>query len=85
VVGQVLDEPDYPVSYAFITGVNGQGVTYLHRGDFTRHTSASGINNAEQVVGQTGTHAFITGPAGEGERELDTLSGDYSEASGFGH
>ena len=44
--------------------------------------SASGINNAGQVVGEFGTaggssQAFITGPNGVGMTDLGTLGGGY--------
>jgi probable HAF family extracellular repeat protein len=49
------------------------------------YSVAQGINDAGQVVGRSGDHAFITGPDGMGMRDLGTLGGDYSysEASGI--
>ena len=50
---------------------------------------ASGINDAGRVVGSSLTsggssHPFITGPGGEGMRDLGTLGGHYgSFASGI--
>ena len=49
---------------------------------------ASGINDAGQVVGYSGTnggfdHAFITGPNGMGLRDLGTLGGTRSYALGI--
>ena len=46
----------------------------------------SGINDAGQVIGHSGTatgetHAFITGPDGFDIRDLGTLGGNYSSAS----
>jgi probable HAF family extracellular repeat protein len=46
-------------------------------------SSAYGINDAGQVVGDSGGHAFITGPDGVGMRDLGTLGGDYSSAYGI--
>jgi probable HAF family extracellular repeat protein len=52
------------------------------------YSSASGINDAGQVVGTSQTdngqyHAFITGPNGGGMTDLGTLGGDNSHASGI--
>ena len=52
------------------------------------YSFACGINDAGQVVGESGTaagayHAFITGPNGVGMTDLGTLGGDYSYASGI--
>jgi len=58
-------------------------------------SSAWGINDAGQVVGESFTaagpgpsgilspHAFITGPGGLGMRDLGTLGGDSSRAFGI--
>jgi probable HAF family extracellular repeat protein len=83
----------YGSGNAFITGPNGVGMTDLGTlgGNFS---SATGINDAGQVVGSAETsvytgnsygqrfiHAFITGPNGVGMRDLGTLSGGDSLAS----
>ena len=47
------------------------------------YSVAQGINDAGQVVGRSGDHAFITGPDGMGMRDLGTLGGRYSEALGI--
>jgi probable HAF family extracellular repeat protein len=51
-------------------------------------SSASGINDAGQVVGfflsnNGETHAFITSPDGVGMTDLGTLGGNYSTATGI--
>jgi probable HAF family extracellular repeat protein len=50
--------------------------------------SARALNDAGQVVGTAPTstgesHAFITGPDGQGMKDLGTLGGAYSEAYGI--
>ena len=80
-------------SHAFITGPNGVGMRDLGilGGGSTpdNWSSASGINNAGQVVGVSTAaesltlHAFITGPNGMGVTDLGTLGGVYSEAYGI--
>ena len=52
------------------------------------YSYASGINDAGQVVGYSGTnggfdHAFITGPDGVGMRDLGSLDGGNSYARGI--
>jgi probable HAF family extracellular repeat protein len=46
----------------------------------TGYTIGRGINDAGQVVGVSGSHAFITGPNGVGMTDLGTLGGRYSDA-----
>ena len=53
---------------AFVTGVNGLGITSLGaEGSF-----AFGINSVGQVVGTDG-QAFVTGPGGVGKVNLNSL------------
>jgi probable HAF family extracellular repeat protein len=86
--GQVVGTYEgFTGSSAFITGPNGVGVTYIGVLGANR-SSATGINNAGQVVGDSTTtdgshHAFITGPNGMGMTDLGTLGGDYSSADGI--
>ncbi|SEN91957.1 PEP-CTERM protein-sorting domain-containing protein [Nitrosospira multiformis] len=77
-------------SHAFITVPDGISMRDLGTlsGTYSGHSfgsSASGINEAGQVVGGSETangttHAFITGPDGVGMRDLGTLGGDRSSA-----
>jgi len=81
--------------HAFITGPDGNGITYLD--DFGGHYSAAyGINNAGKVVGRSETpsppvspgspyyesvyHAFVTGDNGVGITDLGTFGGKYTSA-----
>lgn len=63
--------------YAFFTGANGVGMTYL--GTLGgRYSFAHGINDTGQVVGYSHTsagdiHAFVTGPDGKGMVDLNLL------------
>ncbi|PTQ80731.1 putative secreted protein with PEP-CTERM sorting signal [Nitrosospira multiformis] len=81
--------------YAFITGPDGMDMTDLRTlakdpfgsavGIFS---SAYGINSAGQVVGVFPTpenkfHAFITGPNGEGMRDLGTLGGADDRSAAY--
>jgi probable HAF family extracellular repeat protein len=63
--------------YSFITGPNGEGMTVLDG-------FASGINDAGQIVGESGSPSFITGPNGVGITYIDNLPGGQgsSEVSG---
>jgi probable HAF family extracellular repeat protein len=65
------------VPHAFITGPDGVGMRDLGT------VTATDINNAGQVVGESGGKAFITGPNGTGMRNIGTLGGDFSEATGI--
>ena len=65
-------------SHAFITGINGVGLTDLHNlveADKLSYSVASSINNSGQVVGWTEDHGFITGPNGVGLTKLDSPGG----------
>ncbi|SEG18887.1 probable extracellular repeat, HAF family [Nitrosospira multiformis ATCC 25196] len=77
-------------SHAFITGPDGMGMRSLGTlaGNHpAASSSASGVNEAGQVVGGSvvgaSYHAFITGPGGIGMRDLGTLGGTNSRASGI--
>jgi probable HAF family extracellular repeat protein len=67
-----------PITYSFITGPDGVGITKLDTlgGD---SSFARGVNNAGQVVGNSNTpgggasHAFITGTNGKGMTDLNSL------------
>jgi probable HAF family extracellular repeat protein len=70
----------------FITGPNGAGITALGM------TDASDINNAGQVAGYSEeppdagpfvSHAYITGPNGEGSTLIKSLGGEYTYAFGI--
>lgn len=77
-------------SHAFITGPDGMGMRSLGTlaGNHpAASSSASGVNEAGQVVGGSvgfaSYHAFITGPGGIDMRDLGTLGGTNSRASGI--
>jgi probable HAF family extracellular repeat protein len=60
----------------------------LEENSSVNYSKATGINDAGQVVGNSGTtvgiaHAFITGPDGVGIIDLGTLGGEYSSALGI--
>ena len=90
IIGLGFVSPVFAQPRSYILDTNGQGWTEL--GTLGGHYSyARGINDAGQVVGESGTtvvegppsHAFITGPDGVGMTDLGTLGGDYSYAWGI--
>ena len=77
-------------NHAFITGLNGIGMTDLGILGGEGQSHANGINGSGQVVGESDTaggshHAFITGPNGIGMTDLSIVGGAvvYSEAFGI--
>ena len=71
VVGYIYSQQSYFGPGFFITGPNGLDTTELH-------ITPAGINESGQVVGSDytpagATHAFITGPNGVGEIDLNSL------------
>lgn len=76
------------ISYAYITGPDGIGITNLS-GLGGNSSIAYGINNSGQAVGfsylpdNINYHAFITGPNGTGVTDLGTLGGSTSIAMGI--
>ena len=81
--GQVVGtatEGNNPHGYAFISGPNG-GLYNLNVP--TIDSSANAINDAGQVIGESGLGAFITGPNGRGVTYLGSLGGGESYASGI--
>jgi probable HAF family extracellular repeat protein len=90
IIGLGFVSPVFAQPRSYILDTNGQGWTEL--GTLGGHYSyARGINDAGQVVGESGTtvvegppsHAFITGPDGVGMTDLGSLGGDYSVATGI--
>ena len=67
-------------SHAFITGPDGVGMRELGTSNYSLATD---INNAGQVVGESGGDAFITGPDGTGMRNIGTLGSSGSYAAGI--
>lgn len=71
--------------HAFITGLNGKGITPIQPLEVGLQNYASDINNSGQVVGYSfaeyGQQAFITGNNGIGVTNLGTLGGSNSVAS----
>lgn len=70
-------------SHAYITGADGVGMKDV--GALFLNSSASGINDAGQVVGHSYVadrtyHAFVTGPNGVDMTDLGTLGGNYSQS-----
>lgn len=76
------------ISGGYITGANGEGITYLE-GLGGNYGAASSVNNLGQAVGwaslaadNTIDHAFITGPNGVGTTDLlGSQGGNRSEAT----
>lgn len=74
--GLSLISPTFANSY--IVDLNSKKVI-----DLGSDVVANAINDAGQVVGQRSGHAFITGPGGMGIRDIGTLGGAQSWASGI--
>lgn len=73
----------------FVSGANGQGLTALSNVASNTWTVPNAINNAGQIVGNWGangytapTHAFTTAPGGTVARDLGSLGGTSSTATG---
>ncbi len=75
VVGFAKTETDGGLAFhAFITGLNGVGVTYLYSVE-NRNSTATAINATGRIVGSDyfTASAFMTGPNGVGMTDLGTL------------
>ncbi len=87
VVGRLREDPESGDYQAFITGVNGAGLTIIDTLVGGSFTLARDINASGQVVGQVHfdgvPHAFVTGANGVGMIDLNSFAGfsngDYFE------
>jgi len=61
--------------FPFITGANGQGIAPVNNVQ-----GVAAINDLGQLVGQVGSHAFVTGPNGQGQTVLGDFGGAFSSA-----